>query len=321
MRINAKKLVHTKELTREDWLRWRQKGIGGSDVAGILNMNPKYTSPLKVYLSKVEEVEAGETSEAAEWGTIMEPVIRDQFKKRHRELRVRQSHFMWQHPDYPFMLANVDGFLYDPDKGWGVLEIKTASEYLLGKWSEEDGQVPEEYLLQAQHYLATLGLDYGYFAVLIGGNKYREFYFERDQDLIDSLIVLESDFWNNHVIPQIPPELDGSEASKELVSNMFPAESARDQEEILALPKEVGSLLEVLDETKEAIKGLKERQTEIENKLKRSLGEYQKASFLDREIKWTVVNGTNFDKKSLKEDHPEIYSKYVKPNPYRKLTV
>ena len=31
-------LVQTENLTTEEWLRWRQKGIGGSDVAPILGI-------------------------------------------------------------------------------------------------------------------------------------------------------------------------------------------------------------------------------------------------------------------------------------------
>ena len=33
-------LVKTAGLSREEWLRWRTKGIGGSDVSIIAGMNP-----------------------------------------------------------------------------------------------------------------------------------------------------------------------------------------------------------------------------------------------------------------------------------------
>ena len=321
MKTKAKKLVSTKNMTKQDWLIWRQRGFGGSDIAGLLDMNPRYTSPLKVYISKVEEVEQEEeTSEAAEWGTILEPVIREQFKKRHPDLRVQQSHFMWQHPEHEFMLANVDGFVYDKEKGWGVLEIKTASEYLLKKWDSDDGLVPEEYLLQAQHYLAVLGLNWGWFAVLIGGNKYREFYFERDQELIDYLIICEKDFWNNHIIPQIPPALDGSDASEEIIKRLYPADEAKPETQRVVLPAEAGELLEQLDETKEQIKELERQKKEAENKLKQFIGEYQRASFLDREIKWSRIESEKFDSKKLKEEHPELYKKYIKKSVYRRFS-
>lgn len=317
MKINAKKLVSTKDMDRNDWLEWRRKGFGGSDISGFLGMN-KWKTPLQIYISKVEPPSHDElTSEAAEWGNILEPVVRNQFKLKHPELLVRQSHFMWQHPEYDFMVANVDGFIYDKEKGWGVLEIKTSSEYRLKEWDGEE--VPEEYLLQAQHYLACLGLMWGWFAVLIGGNKYREFYFERDDELIESLITLEKDFWYNHVVAMVPPEMDGSEASERLIKQMHPVESVKEKNESIALPSEAGKLLEVLDKTKEQIKELEFTKKEAENKLKQFIGDYQKASFFDREIKWSRIDTNRFDTKTFEKEHPDLYKQYVKQSSYRKL--
>ena len=317
MKINAIKLVNTKDMDRHDWLEWRRRGFGGSDVSGVLGMN-KWKTPLQIYISKVEPpIENEEISEAAEWGNILEPVVRDQFKKKHPELRVRQSHFMWRHPEYDFMVANVDGFLYDETKGWGVLEIKTSSEYRLKEW--EGGNVPEEYLLQAQHYLGTLGLEWGWFAVLIGGNKYREFYFERDDELIDLIISIEKDFWTNHVMAEVPPAMDGSEASDTLIKKMYPAESVKEKDHSIALPSEAGKLLEVIDTTKAQIKELEFTKKEAENQLKQLIGEYQVASFLDREIKWQKIDAKKFDVKTFEAEHPELYEKYLKQSSYRKL--
>lgn len=320
MKITAKKLVCTKNMPRQEWLTWRQRGLGGSDIAGLLDMNPKYTNPLRVYISKVEPIDESDTAgEAAEWGTRQEPLIRQKFKENHPELRVEQSNFMWCHPEYEFMTANVDGFLFDKEKGRGVLEIKTASEYLLKKWSDDDGLVPEEYLLQAQHYLMVLGLNWGWFAVLIGGNKYREFYFERDEELVESLMILEKDFWFNHVIPQIPPELDGSEASEKILKKMYPADEVASEDEVVTLDSEAGKLLEQLDAAKEQLKELEIAKKEAENKLKQFLGEKQYGYFLDRKISWKPTSKTTLDSKALKKDHPDIYEKYARKSEYRKF--
>ena len=37
-------MVNTAELTREQWLAWRRRGIGGSDVAAILGISPFRTA-------------------------------------------------------------------------------------------------------------------------------------------------------------------------------------------------------------------------------------------------------------------------------------
>ena len=37
--MNANILVETENLSKEEWLRYRKQGIGGSDIAAILNIN------------------------------------------------------------------------------------------------------------------------------------------------------------------------------------------------------------------------------------------------------------------------------------------
>jgi predicted phage-related endonuclease len=43
-------------------------------------------------------------------------------------------------------------------------------------------------------------------AVLFGAADFEIYEIERDQELIDLIIGREVEFWNNHVIPRIPPE-------------------------------------------------------------------------------------------------------------------
>lgn len=46
-------LVKTKDMSHEDWLQWRKRGIGGSDVAAIAGLS-KYKSPVGVWLDKTD---------------------------------------------------------------------------------------------------------------------------------------------------------------------------------------------------------------------------------------------------------------------------
>lgn len=45
-------LYQTKDLTRQEWLKIRQTGIGGSDIAAILGVS-KYKTAYDLYLEKV----------------------------------------------------------------------------------------------------------------------------------------------------------------------------------------------------------------------------------------------------------------------------
>lgn len=308
-KVKPIKLYNTKNMTRKEWLQARKSGLGGSDVASIAGLN-KYSSPLKVYMDKTEplsEVDVQEVSEAAEWGTRLENLIRQKFRENHPEWRVQQSHFMWQSPEYPFMLANVDGLVFEPKRGWGVLEIKTASEWLSDNWGDEEA--PENYIIQLQHYLKVLGLQWGIFAVLIGGNRYKEFYVERDEDLIEALVQIEKDFWENHVLANVAPDPDGSTSAEEILQGLYPATSALPEDEILELEDSTLELINELDELKEQEKAMKKRKAEIEQLLKKKLGEHQVGMVEDRKVQWKPSR--SFSEEELKKENPDLYKEFA----------
>ena len=105
-----RKLVPTGNLSREEWLELRKRGIGGSDASVIMGKNP-YRSILQLWEEKTGKApitEAG--NEAAYWGNVMEPIVRKEFTRR-TGLKVRQKHFMIFHPEIPYMFADVDGIV------------------------------------------------------------------------------------------------------------------------------------------------------------------------------------------------------------------
>ena len=40
LNYEAAVLVDTENLSREDWLSWRRRGIGGSDAAAVMGLSP-----------------------------------------------------------------------------------------------------------------------------------------------------------------------------------------------------------------------------------------------------------------------------------------
>ena len=87
------------------------------------------------------------------------------------------------------MLANVDRLIVGENAG---LECKTASAYSADKW--KDGHIPESYEIQCHHYMAVTGADAWYIACVILGKEFIWHKIERDEEIIQMLIRLESDF-------------------------------------------------------------------------------------------------------------------------------
>lgn len=195
-------LVHTAKLSREQWLGYRRKGIGGSDMAGIIAQSP-WSSPLQVYHEKISDIESEET-EQMYFGKVLEPVVASEFSLR-TGFPVRELRFMLQHDKHEFLLANVDRVVTHPELGEGILECKTANAFKLSDW--EYGKVPYYYWVQVQHYLGVTEYTYAYIAVLVGGNTFRHYFIERNDDAIAYLQEAAINFWHNHVLAKAPPEV------------------------------------------------------------------------------------------------------------------
>lgn len=304
-------LVPTSELSHEEWLRERRKGIGGSDAAAILGLN-KWKSPIQVYMEKIGELDSDVSSEAAYWGQVLEDVVAREFARRTGK-KVRNRNAILQHPDYPWMLANVDRLIVGERSG---LECKTASEYLKDEW--KDDEVPAPYLIQCQHYMAVTGYDAWWIAVLIGGNKFQYKKIERDEEIIQMLIEAEEEFWNGHVVPRIPPEFDGSEASEKLLRSLYP-EAEPDSE--TELPNEADKIIEALQQINTEIDDLTELKKSYENKLKGMLGEFERGIASNHIVTWKTVTTNRIDTKRLKTERPDIYEQYLKPSISRRFTI
>ena len=65
--------------TKEEWLRIRQQGVGGSDVSCILGHN-RYRNAKDIYKSKKEENIEQTHSFAIDFGNAFEPIIFEAFK-------------------------------------------------------------------------------------------------------------------------------------------------------------------------------------------------------------------------------------------------
>lgn len=307
-----KRLVSTENMSREEWLEWRRKGIGGSDASMICGIN-KYKSGVELWMEKVGLSEAQPAGEAAYWGTLIEPLIRDEFFKR-TGLPVRLEKFILQSEEYPFMLANLDGIVECPEYGTCIFEAKTANVFKSSEWED---RIPDEYLLQIQHYMAVTGFKATYIAVLIGGNQFKWDLVLRDEEIIEMLIKLEQDFWQ-HVKNNTPPPLDGSEAATALLNSSFPKGTKGSSKQ---LPPEAIALIEKFEINQEAEKEAAANRDTAANQLKCLIGNFETGFIANRIVAWRTVNTERFNTTQLKADHPDIYSKYTVPSCYRRFSV
>ena len=307
-------LASTKNMDRKEWLEMRRSGIGGSDVPILAGIHP-YKSVLQLWKEKRGESRLEESaSESAYWGTILEDTVRKEFMKR-TGLKVRRKNFLLQHRRYPFMIADVDGIIREPDGSYAVFEAKTAVEYKNKDW--EEGKIPLSYQLQIQHYLAVTGFEKAYIAALVGGNKFYSYEISRDEACIEELVKMEQRFWS-HVADGTMPEIDGSKATGEYLDQNYPV---TEKETILELDHEYDALLERYDLIKVQMEEMGYEKKKIENQIKAGLGGYENARAGGYVIKWKSSVQNRVDTKKLKEEYQDVYQNCIRPIAVRRFSV
>lgn len=212
----ALRLVSTKGMAREAWLDVRRQGIGSSDAAAAVGLNP-YHSQLELWMRKVGKgdllpsVDPNDETSPMYWGNLLEPIVAAHYTKRTGN-RVRRVNAVLGHPQIPWMLANIDREVIGASDVQ-ILECKTAGIHGAKLWKEG---VPEYIQLQVMHQLAVTGKQAADVAVLICGQELQVHRVERDETMIAQLIALEEQFWEWVRTEREPPADASGSAGKAL---------------------------------------------------------------------------------------------------------
>lgn len=301
--------VSTAEMSRDEWLETRRSGIGGSDAAVILGFN-KWKSPFQLYLDKTGGPLEETDNEFIYWGNVLEDVVAKEFQARTGK-KVRRMNKMLRHPEHDFMTANLDRVIVGEK---AFLECKTTSAYKVGDWDGED--IPAAYLCQVQHYMAVTGYEKAYIAVLIGGNKFVWKEINRDQELIDIMIEREKNFWENHVLTETPPGIDGSSAAVDFLAKRY----QQDNGETIMLNSNTEEKLEAIESLDSEIKSLTEQKKKYENEVKLQLEDAAEGLTEQYKVSFKTIISNRVDSKRLKEEVPNIYKKYTKESKSRRFS-
>ncbi len=305
-----KKLVSTRNLSREEWLKYHKNGIGGSDAAAVCGLNP-YSSPIKVYYDKITDEISRDDNEAMRQGRDLEGYVAKRFMEE-TGLKVRRANGIFYDEAYPVMFADADRLVVGENAG---LECKTVSPYSSGQW--EDGKIPIHYQIQCHHYMSVFQAEAWYIAALIFGKGFIVRKIRRDGQVIRDLRRIETDFWENHVRKKVLPEPDGSEISDQLILQSFGrAEKGR----VLPLSG-FSEKLERREELSGLISKMETEKKQIEQELKLFLGEAEAAEGDGYRIAWKNVDTSRIDSERLKRERPEIYAGFQKIIHSRRLTV
>lgn len=277
-----KVIGNAKELTQEQWKALRV--IGGSTVGAILGFN-HYTSPYIVW----EQYTTGERPDIdnkhTRFGHLIEPVLRSWFHEeikleRGEDVIVRENNDVMQHEEYDFLTGNIDGDIFIPDLGWGVLEIKTASAYAK---AFDEGEIPDSYYCQIQYYMWFTDRQYGYMVWL--KDKELDYRFvERNELFIENMLDTVKEFWYEYIEKEIPPPFSGIDAEGEVLKSKY---NTTDPYKVINMP-EISHTVSIIKELKEDIKTLEQNKSAFENEIKFVMGDAEVLIADEHTVTWKM---------------------------------
>lgn len=302
-------LAKTKDMPREEWLKLRKSSIGGSDAAVILGLNP-WRSQYTLWADKKGFIAPVPDNEAMRIGRDLEQYVAERFCEATGK-KVRHRNAMLLHDDYDFISANVDREVIGENAG---LECKTTNAF--AKSDFEGGEVPLYYYCQCMHYMAVMGYEKMYLAVLVLGKAFYWFEIERNEEEIEALVASEANWWNKYIAGDEVPEIDGSDSTSATLRELYP----ESRQNSIALYGDEG-LIEQYKQAQKKEKEYKDMAAEYKNKIAALMGENDEAVLNGYTLTYKSQSKTSLDSKALKADLPEIYDRYKKTTTSRVLRI
>jgi len=293
-------------LTTEQ-LEKRKTGIGGSDAATLLYLNP-YKTPYELWQEKTGQVIPEDISEkfAVKRGNDMEALVCKWFSEE-TDLVAHRVNKTLTNPDFPFMVGHIDRRIVGKKEG---LEAKTANWRMAMHFGEAGtDDVPPYYLIQCLHYMIVTGWRVWHLAADIGGD-FKIYRIEYDEELGNFLSEKIRTWWTDHILKGIEPDpKTGVE-----IDLAYPTATqlAIDASEEIALIH--GELKTVHAE----IKKLKAHDDGLRNQIKASMGDAVALMHDGKKIAtWSNSDRSQFNRKSFDQAHPGLYEEYSSPKSIR----
>lgn len=311
-------------MSRLQWLNDRRKGLGGSDAAAILGAS-KFKNEWDVFFDKsgVKPVEDNSDQFHLLLGRLLEPVVAKLYEIKTGNVVIEPPGLL-VHPEHDCIIGTPDRLVVGQPRG---IECKTANAWSRTQWGEPGSdQVPDEYLIQSQHYLGLTNYDIWDVPVLFSGTRFEIFTVPNDKDFIAWMYDRLQTWWKLRIVQGVRPDIDASQGCSDYIRARFP----RNDGNILPAPDHAVEIAQRLDHLRSKLDVIETENTTIENTIKDLIGDADGIEGLFGRVTWKKTkDGTVTDwqavAKALMQDKPieaqeAIVAENTKPKPgYRRF--
>lgn len=210
-------------LTQEQ-LSLRQTGMGGSEIASLVNDLSPWGSVFDLWRSKIGEVVQRPMTDQMKIGTHLEPGV----VSLYADVNKRRVTFpgTLRHPKHSVVLATPDGISYDAeneDEPPVILEVKCPHYRNAPMWKAlGPDEIPPYYWPQLTWEMAVSNIKTAHLVAFFGElPAVHTVHFI--PDMFEGLVELAEQFWRDYVVTRKEPPIDATKSAAEYINSKYPA--------------------------------------------------------------------------------------------------
>lgn len=281
----------------------RKSHIGASDMAAIMGLSP-WRSPWDVWADKTGKLDGqANENDSMHAGNRFEAGVLDEAEARLGPLR-RNIVVPGPGP----LASTLDGQLIADDV---PVEAKFIGAFgqVSADWGEEGtDEIPDIYLIQTHVQMICTGKPIAHLVAFLCGQGFKHYPVERNSDLAAAIVETAADWWQRHVVADVPPT--DSKPSEEIVKRI-----RREPGSVVTIDMGV---VEEWQAAREERLAAEKREKEAKRAVEAALGTAEAGQLEDgRMVTYLEQSRAGFDKDRLKAEQPDIYAKYQATSRFR----
>lgn len=287
--------------SREEWLKAREEGIGASEVASVVGLNP-WETPYQLWRRKRGIDKPQEENFFMKAGHYLEDAVARFYADASGNEIINSSatDFMFVDKDKPFLRVSPDRTFWLPnmahnDDNKGILECKTTQRGIDGE------DLPKHWFCQVQMLLGVSGYEHGSIAWLSAGREfdYKDITFS--PEFYGWLAEEVERFWVDNVVGGVEPAAIN-------VQDILTKYNRHTDGKMIEVGDDIFAAYQDLKDIKKQIAALDERKETLEGRIKMAFQDAEAITYGgDTLATWKAPKpSAKLDTKLLGERYPDI---------------
>ena len=292
--------------SREEWLEHRKTGIGSSEVATIVGLNP-WETPYQLWRRKLGLDPAKDETFAMKAGHYLEDAVAQFWHDETGCEIIKRSSGDWliANKERPYLQVSPDRTYWLPgmtknNTNKGILECKTTQSQI------DADDLPKHWFCQVQYQLGVAELEHGSLAWLCSGREFGYKDMEFVPDFFAWLVEEVDKFWRDNILGRQEPSVHS-------VQDILLKYARHTDGKVTEVSEDVYNAYSELKEVRDQVAALEERKISLEERLKFAFRDAEAISYGGKTLAtWkTPKPSSKFDAKAFQEANPELAKNYM----------